>query len=128
MGHRTKAELASIDKVELSGFVTQPPTQKHWHPIAANWYESLAISGQSIWYEPSDWAAAQYLAEAMTRNLEAYKFSSQLFGAAWQAMNDLMTTEGSRRRLRLELERAGQQNNAEAERAKGINAYRNRIA
>jgi hypothetical protein len=39
-----------------------------------------------------------------------------------------MTTEGSRRRLRLELERAGQQNSAEAERANGINAYRNRIA
>jgi hypothetical protein len=106
MGHRTKAELASIDRIQVAGTVEQPPAYTHWHPIARDWYRALAKSGQAIFYEPSDWAAAQYAAEAISKNLNAAKFSSQLFAAAWSALNDLMTTEGSRRRMRVELERA----------------------
>lgn len=106
MGHRTKAELAETDVVQISApLVDQPPADSEWHPLAVRWYESLAHSGQAMYYEPSDWAAAHYVAAVMTRNLEAPRFNGQLFGGIWAAMNDLMTTEGSRRRLRLELER-----------------------
>lgn len=120
--------MDSIDKVPVAGEVTRPPTQAHWHPIAKDWYESLAISGQSMFYEPSDWAAAQYVADIITRNLSAGKFSAVLFAAAWSAMGELMTTEGSRRRLRLELERTGALNDAETNRAVAIDSYRKRIA
>lgn len=106
MGHRTKAELAGTDVVSIPApLVEQPPADDSWHRIARDWYASLASSGQAIFFEPSDWAAARYVADVMTRNLTSSRFNSQLFGSIWSAMNDLMTTEGSRRRLRLELER-----------------------
>jgi hypothetical protein len=58
-----------------------------------------------VFYEPSDWATAQYVAEAMSRGLESPRFSAQLFAAVSSAMTELLTTEGARRRARLEIER-----------------------
>lgn len=66
---------------------------------------SLAGSGQARFYEPSDWQTARYVAESMSRNLSAGRFSSQHFAAVMSAMTDLLTTEGARRRARLELDR-----------------------
>lgn len=107
MGHRSKAELAAVTKVPGAQRVTVPRVNPKWHPIAKRWYRALKESGQSQFYEPSDWAAAYYVAEAMTRNLEAGRFSAQMFAAIWSAMNDLLTTEGDRRRVQIELQRGG---------------------
>ena len=85
--------------------VVAPDPDPAWHPIAARWYASLADSGQSQFYEPSDWALACYVAEVMTRNLEGGRFNAQLFASVLNAMTELLTSEGSRRRARLELER-----------------------
>lgn len=107
-GHRTKAELAQITKASGAERVEVPAARRGWHPIAKDWYESLAKSGQSQFYEPSDWWTAQYVAEAMSRSLKgagAGKISGQLFQAVMGAATELMTTEGARRRLRLELQR-----------------------
>ena len=82
-----------------------PPVQDHWHPIAQEWYRSLSESGQSQYYEASDWATAVFVAEAMSRNLLQGRFSAQLFASVMSAMSDLLTTEGARRRARIELER-----------------------
>ncbi|MFI6496901.1 hypothetical protein [Nonomuraea typhae] len=87
--------------------VVCPPADESWHEIARDWYESLSKSGQSVFYEPSDWASARYVAEAMSRGLEASRFSAQLFAAVSSAMTELLTTEGARRRARLEIERGG---------------------
>jgi len=108
MGHRTKAEKAQTDTVEIVGEVEVPEPDPGWHPVAADWYKSLAESGQSRFFEPSDWRAAFYVAEVMTKNLTASRFSSELFKGVWAAMNDLLSTEGSRRRVRLEIERQGE--------------------
>lgn len=127
MGHRSKAEMAAVQKVPVqASVVDQPPADPAWHQLARDWYESLAESGQAIFFEPSDWAAARYVAAIMTRNIEATRFNGQLFGSLWQAMNDLMTTEGSRRRLRLELEREKVDTGARV--ASIIADYRMRIA
>lgn len=84
-----------------------PPASPEWHPIAVTWYESLSKSGQAVFYEPSDWATAQYVAEAMSRNLTSARgLSGQLFAAVMSAMTELLTTEGARRRARVELEKA----------------------
>ena len=85
--------------------VKHPLAKRTWHPLARAWYESLARSGQAHWYEPSDWAAAQLLAESMTRMLKAEKFSPSHFAAVWAGMTELLTTEGARRRVRMEVER-----------------------
>lgn len=98
------AEVTSVPVAELPT-VECPPADETWHEIARDWYNSLAKSGQAIFYEPSDWAHARYVAEAMSRGLQASRFSAQLFAAVSAAMTELLTTEGARRRARLEIER-----------------------
>jgi hypothetical protein len=88
------------------GPVVAPPPSEEWHPVARRWYDALGESGQSVYYEPSDWATAFYVAEAMTRNLNGgARFSAQLFASVMSAMTSLLATEGERRRARLEIER-----------------------
>lgn len=85
--------------------VPVPVADEAWHPIARDYFEALRGSGQSAFYEPSDWAHAFLLCEAMSRMLSASRFSAQLFAAVDSASTRLMVTEGDRRRLRVELAR-----------------------
>lgn len=110
------------------GSVEQPAAEESWHPAASAWYESLARSGQAIFYEPSDWATAYLIAESMSRELKpqvvgmSVGFDEQgrqtsepviatvpmkgaSLGAYLKAMTALLVTEGDRRRASLELER-----------------------
>lgn len=100
-----------------------PPKANHlWHPIAKAWYNALGDSGQSRFYEPSDWATAAVIAEAISRDLkpqyvgmtetgkvvkEALPIKGASLAAYLKGMTALMVTEGDRRRLRLELEKPG---------------------
>jgi hypothetical protein len=107
MGHRTKAQRQATGTVKASGRVPVPAPDGEWHPIARSWYQSLRKSGQSQFFEPSDWQAARFVAEVMTKNLNAERFSAHLFASVWSAMGELLTTEGARRRARMEIERDG---------------------
>ena len=102
---RRRNKVPGTEKVQVTGVVKPPATPRGLHPVARRWFASLKESGQSQFYEPSDWAAALYVAEAMTKSLTASSFSAASFGAVWSAMSELLTTEGARRRVRLELER-----------------------
>jgi len=75
------------------------------HPIAEQWYESLKQSGQSRFYEPSDWQSARMLTHEMGRMLNAGRVSAQTLAAVWSAMGDMLSTEAARRRVRMEIER-----------------------
>jgi len=79
------------------GFVT--------HPIAMEWYESLAESGQARYFEPSDWQAARVVAYEIGRMLNRREASGQLLSSVWSAMGDLLSTEAARRRVRMEIDR-----------------------
>jgi len=102
-----------------AGTVTVPPPDPGWHDLARDWYESLAESGQSTYYQPSDWATARIIAESLSRDLadkvvavtadgKAVKAPVPITGASLagylKAMNALLVTEGDRRRMRLELD------------------------
>lgn len=102
---RRRNKESAVETVASFGDVAVPEADEMWHPIAHRWYESLRTSGQSRFYEPSDWAQAFYVAEAMSRNLSTDRFSAQLFASVLSAMTELLTTEGARRRVRLEVER-----------------------
>lgn len=127
----------------------RPPANSHWHPVARRWYSSLAESGQSKFYEPSDWAVAYMLAEAISRELEPQPLldgsgktvvdskgepvmvkrppKASALSAWWKAMADLMVTEGSRRRLRLELDLpAAGEGGEEAGSVSSLDAWRSR--
>lgn len=83
-----------------------PDPDPLWHPIAADWYLSLRESGQAAFYELSDWAVARYVAELMSRALSSDRPpNGQYVAALNSAMSSLLTTEGDRRRARMELER-----------------------
>ena len=107
--------IAMVDEV-------QPDGMSGWHPIVRDWYESLAASGQSEFYEPSDWMTARLLAEAMSRELSPQPMTVMTESgpdvkmvslppkgaslSAWfKAMSSLLVTEGDRRRMQVELAR-----------------------
>ncbi|GAA2803018.1 hypothetical protein [Streptomyces showdoensis] len=109
MGHRSKYEKDAITKAP-SGAPTDlpdlPDPDPLWHPIAADWYLSLQVSGQAAFYQPSDWAMARYAAELMSRGLSSDRPpNGQYVSALDSVMARLLTTEGDRRRARIELER-----------------------
>lgn len=82
-----------------------PAADKTWHPIALQMYRSLRQSGQSAFFEASDWATAKLAAEATSRLLQSEKFSAMLLAAVDAMWSRLLMTEADRRRLRIELER-----------------------
>lgn len=109
-----------IDSAPAAPRAEPPAADDEWHPMARAWFESLAASGQSVFYEPSDWATAVLVAESMSRDLseqvvgvtekgDILKAKIPLKGASLaaylKAMTVLLVTEGDRRRARLELER-----------------------
>lgn len=103
-----------VDGPELVTAPSGPPTElpdlpdpdPNWHEIATDWYLSLRESGQAAFYEPSDWAVARYVAELMSRALSSDRPpNGQYVAALNSAMSSLLTTEGDRRRARMELER-----------------------
>ena len=110
---RNKDTLATT-KAAGAKKVSIPRCDSSWHPIAKRWYNSLKRSGQSASYEPSDWAYACLLAYELTVLLEEPKVRAAALQTIMAGMNDLLTTEGARRRMRLELERgetSGVENN-----------------
>lgn len=102
---RRNKQDVETQSVLRTGDVRIPSPAEDWHPIAVEWFDSLKDSAVSQYYDTSDWATAKYVAEAMSRNLQGGRFSGQLFAAVMSAMTDLLTTEGARRRARLEIER-----------------------
>ena len=97
--------VEGLEQAPGAAKVRIPAADKGWHPIARDWYRSLRSSGQASYYEPSDWQTARLLADQMSRLLYADELNASLLNAIIQASRDLMTTEGQRRRLRLELTR-----------------------
>lgn len=103
---RTNKPEVPITEAAASVVVSAPDASDSWHPLARDWFVALGCSGQSAFYEPSDWAQARVLAELLSMQLFSGKPSAMMI-TAWQAgATELLTTEGARRRMRLELVRA----------------------
>jgi hypothetical protein len=64
----------------------------------------------------------------MSRNLEASRFSAQMFAAVMSGMSSLLTTEGDRRRVRVELERAVQTDADEEAAVEALDEWRRRLS
>lgn len=127
MGHRTKAEMAEREVVPIpADVVPVPEANPAWDPITREWFESLGESGQRLFFEPSDWAVARYVAENMAESLKRPGVNAATFSAIMKATESLLSTESSRRRLRLELQR---KTTAPEESAgvTAINEYKRRI-
>ncbi|MEX2408861.1 MAG: hypothetical protein WD489_07120 [Rhodovibrionaceae bacterium] len=99
-------------------------------------------SGQSRFYEESDWATAYLLAEAISRELKPQPIGNTEDGevvyaslppkgaslAAWlKAMSSLLVTEGDRRRARLELQAPSEVDPQEEAAVADLDEYRKRL-
>lgn len=101
---RNKAE-GGVSSAPGALSVTVPEPEPDWHPLARDWFVSLGESGQSVFYEPSDWQIARIAATAMSRELVRDSIRSTMLAEFMSIAESLLTTEGDRRRVRLELER-----------------------
>lgn len=102
---RTNKPDVPVTKGTAAPQAGPPQADPLWHGLARRWYESLTASGQSQWYEPSDWAEAQVWAHVLSQELEREKISAMMMASWSAACARLLVTEGDRRRMRLELER-----------------------
>lgn len=93
----TKAPAGPVVIPELTGEHTD---------LGRRFYESLKLSGQSAFYEASDWCAAEIVVGAI--DAWATKPSAVMLQTIQSGMSLLLATEGDRRRVRLELEREPQ--------------------
>lgn len=88
---------------ELRPVIIPNADRKTWHKRATAWYESLKNSGQSDYFQESDWATAKIVCDYLTQWYERPRAMdmANIMGL----MAQLGTTEGSRRQiLRVELD------------------------
>lgn len=85
-----------------------PEESKEWHAVARGWYRSLAMSGQSRFYEASDWAMAWVGADALSMwySTRGGYGAGALLSQFIDIASKLMCTEGDRRKMRIELIKA----------------------
>lgn len=97
-------EIVSNDSSVVPKPVKVPRVSPSWHPLMKDWFRSLKTSGQSAFYQESDWQTARLLAEVMSQELNSGEgVKASMLSEFNRAAASLMTTEGERRRLRVEL-------------------------
>lgn len=93
--------------------VVIPSADPTWHKIARMLWDSLTTSGQSDFYQDSDWAFAYAICDDLSYyktpfktkdGVEYIKRSGQFAQTLYSAMDRLLVTEADRRRVRIELE------------------------
>jgi len=122
---RTNKDGQPITKGQARGVDFIPAASPDWHPLAVDLYDSLETSGQSDYFEDSDWAYARIVCEALSKCLSSSRISAQMFQAVDSAMTKLLVTEGDRRRLRLELSKAPEANQNERDAIAEIEEWAN---
>lgn len=126
---RRRRNKVEIDKAPVSvpgGVARGPEPPPELTGLARTWYESLRTSGQSIYYADSDWASALIVARAIERFDD--RPTAHMLTAILSGLGSLAATEGDRRRLRIELERAPEVDADEEAAVAEIDEWRARLA
>lgn len=84
--------------------VTVPRADPDWHAIAKQIYNSLKKSGQSDYFQDSDWAYAFMLCEDISQYKKSKQRSAMMASTIYSALGNLLVTEADRRRVRIELQ------------------------
>lgn len=77
---------------------------RDWHPIARKLWDAVKESGQTDFYQQSDWAILYSLCDDLSHFKNSGKRSSQMAQTIYSALGNLLVTEGDRRRVRIELD------------------------
>jgi hypothetical protein len=92
-----------------------PEANEYWHPAARSWFNSLALSGQSDFYEASDWATAVMAAQIYDSFMRTRQVS--LLPQFLRLSERLGVTVVDRKRARIELDEPGEPTDADEEAA-----------
>jgi hypothetical protein len=97
----------AIEKVQAFGVVSKPKLGlgDDPHPIIIDFWDSIGESAQARYYEPSDWQYLRVSLHFLNKLLNTGKPSAQMLTVVNQMLTDLLVSEGSRRRVRMEIER-----------------------
>lgn len=117
-----KVETAVVDEAKVYGDALEGEHSDQ----ASRFWEALRRSGQAQFYEASDWAAAELQVLAIDQFVN--KPSAMLLSAIQSGNAALLVTEGDRRRMRLELERAPDEVADESSTVAQMDDYRVRVA
>ncbi|GAA5081484.1 hypothetical protein GCM10023319_23100 [Nocardia iowensis] len=97
-----------VDTVAAVGVVSIPDLDLAGpHGLVMDLYESLRHSAQAEYYEASDWEMARLTMHFLDGLLKSPRVNGQVLSVVQSMLNDLLVTEGARRRVRLEVERNG---------------------
>jgi hypothetical protein len=103
---RNKDEGGDVEKIVAIGTVEVPELDMpDAEQLTQDLYRSLTESAQARFFEPSDWQTARFALHFVDRLLKSDKPNGQVLATVYSMFGDLLMTEGSRRRLRLEIER-----------------------
>lgn len=94
------------EKVVAFGAVIQPDLDfENPHPTVVRLWDAVGDSAFTRYYEPSDWEMVRVMLHFLDHQLKAEKKNANMISAIQSMMNDLLFSEGSRRKVRLEVER-----------------------
>lgn len=94
-------------------------------PLAFRFWVALRQSGQTQFFEPSDWFTAELVVAAIDQFVATP--SAALLASIQSLMTSLLVTEGDRRRLRVELERTAPEATPDAA-VTALDDFRRRVA
>lgn len=112
---RNKDLVETIEITSTIGNVRSTPSvDPSWHSIARQLYMSYQVAPQSKFFEPSDWAQLRYVSEFISVTLYKgeydadfpgdYKLNLDAAASMISALEDFLTTEATRRRLRISVD------------------------
>lgn len=104
-GHNAKSEQART--IVCGDDVLVPAPDEAWHPRALETYLDFAQSGQTRYWEPSDWRMLVLACDNLTAHYTSSRPSAEMFKHTVDILKALGATEADRRRMRIEVERNG---------------------
>lgn len=123
---RNKDDI-DIEKAAPANEATIPDANPEWVPAVTRWYEALGESGQAVFYESSDWAQAWILADLLNSQMDSFKPNGMIISAWLHGAGELLTTEGARRRMRIELAKGKKADPEQVAAIASLDAFRDRF-
>lgn len=107
--HRRNEPASPVVKAAGAGEVPVPDADVEWHPIARRLWDATKESGQTRFYEPSDWALLYSLMDDLSYAKQCERRPAGLIESIYSQLGNLLISEGDRRRVQVELHRPSSQ-------------------
>lgn len=107
--HRRNEPAAPVVKAAGASVVDAPDADDEWHPIAKRLWDATKESGQTRFYEPSDWALLYSLMDDLSYAKQCERRPAGLIESIYSQLGNLLISEGDRRRVQVELHRPSSQ-------------------